>query len=274
MVMSIGSGYAAAVSNRHLDKTDRNLGLELARLSAGKRVLSAKDDAASLAIGSRLEADVSAQRQAYQNAGQAASMLRVADGGMGNTSDILTRMKSLAVQASSGQLSADDRRALNTEFQQLASEVERISSDTEFAGTNLLDGSTAAVDVKVGTGTGPSDEVSADLADTSTASLGLTGLDISTEASADAASAAITNAIDAVQDLRADNGASQSRLDYARDNIATGIENTEAARSNLLDLDVADATARKILLQTQLQAGVYASQQSNRSAKSMLSLLA
>lgn len=272
MVMSISTGYAAMVSNRHTDKTNKNLGLAIARLSAGKRVLSARDDAASLAIGSRLQSEVSAQQQAYRNAGQARSMLQVADGGLGNVNDILQRMKSLSVQAGSGHLSADDRAALNSEFQALSSEVERIATDTEFGGTKLLDGSAASVDIKVGTGTGPSDEIVAPLSDATTASLSLTGLDITSAASADAASTAIDAAIDRVQTLRAENGASQNRLEYAAANIATSIENTEAARSGLLDLDVAGAVGDLAALKVRLQQGVYASKQSNSAQRSLLNL--
>ena len=273
MVMSIGSGYAAMVSNRHTESTNKNLGLAMARLSAGKRVVSARDDAASLAIGSRLQSEVSAQQQAYRNAGQAASMLRVADGGMSGVNDILNRMKSLSVQASSDHLSPANRQALNQEFQALASEVDRIAADTDFGGTELLDGSTASVDIKVGTGTGPSDEIATPLGDVTTAGLSLGGLDITSAASADAANIAIDSAIDRVQTLRAENGATQNRLEYAAANVATSIENTEAARSGLIDLDVAGAVANLAVLKTQQQSGIYASKQANQSARSMLNLL-
>jgi flagellin len=272
MVMSISAGYSSMVSNRHTSNTNKNLGLAMARLSAGKRVLSARDDAASLAIGSRLQSEVSAQQQAYRNAGQAQSMLQIADGGLSNVNGILQRMKTLSVQAGSGQLSADERSALNTEFQALSSEVGRIAADTEFGGTKLLDGSQASVDVKVGTGTSVSDEISAPLADSTTASLSLSGLDITSAASADAASTAIDAAIDRVQTLRAENGASQNRLEYAAANIATSIENTEAASSSLIDLDVAGAVGDLASLKVQLQQGVYASKQSNSAKRSLLNL--
>lgn len=274
MVTRIGSSYSADTSNRYLNKTNGKLGLALARLAAGRRVLSAKDDAASLAIGSRLEAENAAQRQAYTNAGQAASMLQTADGGMARVNDMLTRMKSLAVQAGSGQLSADDRKALNTEFQALASEVDRVASDTDFGGKKLLDGSSSSVDVKVGTGTSPSaDNISAPLGDVTKSALGISGLDITSASSADTASTALTNAIDKVQQLRADNGATSNRLDLASANIATAIENTEAARSRLIDLDVAAGSSQAASLRTQLQSGIYASTQANNTKKTILDLL-
>lgn len=272
MVLSIGSGFASDVSNRYLSRTNSKLGLALARLAAGRRVLSAKDDAASLAIGSRLEAENVAQRQAYTNAGQASSMLQVADGGMAQVNDMLSRMKSLAVEAGSGQLSASDRNALNTEYQSLASEVDRVAADTDFGGKKLLDGSSTSVSVKVGGGTSPSDNISAPLGNVSTSALGISGLDITSASSANTASNALTNAIDKVQQLRSDNGASSNRLDLASANIATAIENTEAARSQLIDLDVAAASSEASQLKTQLQAGIYASDQANATKKSLLDL--
>src|SRR6185503_17648973 len=115
----------------------------LAKLSAGTRILAAKDDAAGLAVGSRLALDVAGLKQASVNAGQAVSMLQIADGAMSKVNDILSRMKALAVQAGSGQLSTTDRGMLDTEFQQLMSEVTRIAGATEFSGTQLVNGSQA-----------------------------------------------------------------------------------------------------------------------------------
>lgn len=275
MSLSIGSNYSNAVGHRYLKKTDDNLGLAMARLSAGTRVLSARDDAAALAIGSRLSVQVSGLHQAQANAGQGSSMLQVADGGLARVGDILDRMKSLSVQAGSGQLSADDRQALDLEFQALSSEVDRISADTEFAGTPLLNGATGSVSLKVGTGTTPGvDDISVSLADTTTTALSVNGVDITSQANANAANTAIDNAINRVQSMRSEIGAGQNRLDYASGNIASAIENTEAARSNLLDLDVARATSDVSNLKNRLQAGIYVQQQGNQTSRSLLSLFA
>jgi flagellin len=275
MSLSIVSNYSTAGGHRHLKRTDNNLGLAMARLSAGKRVLSAKDDAAALAIGSRLATQVSGLHQAQANAGQGSSMLQIADGGLARVGDMLTRMKSLSVQAGSGHLSADDRQAINLEFQALSSEVDRIAADTEFAGTGLLDGSSASVSLKVGTGTTPNvDDISISLADATATALSIGGLDITSQAGADAASSAISNAIDRVQSLRSDIGAGQNRLGYAAANIASSIENTEAARSLLLDLDVAGGSGDVSILKTRLQAGLYAQQQGNQTSRSLLNLFA
>ena len=277
MALGVVSNFSAGIAHRSLSKTDAGMGmgLALARLAAGRRVLSAKDDAASMAIGSRLGAAVGGLMQAQTNAGQAVSMLQVADGGLARVDDMLTRMKTLAVQAGSGHLSTSDRTAINTEFQSLASEVDRISADTDFAGANLLDGSAGTVSFKVGTGTSPvSDDISVSFEDTSTTALSIGGLDITSQAGADAASAAIDNAIDSVQTMRAGIGASQNRLDYAAQNVATAIENTEAARSSLIDLDVASGISDFASKQTLMHAGVAMMAQANQAPKHLLRLFA
>lgn len=275
MALNIISNYSANLANRNVSQTNAKLSLALARLSAGQRVLSAKDDAASLAIGSRLAAETSGLRQAGVNAGQGSSMLQVADGAYSQVSDIMTRMKTLAVQASSGQLGASDRQALNTEFQALASEVSRIAADTEFAGTNLLDGSVTSASFKVGTGTSPSaDNIAVSFDAASTTALGINGTDINTVASANVAINALGAAIDSVQTFRANIGASSNRLSYAASNIATAVENTEAARSELLDLDMAQGTSQLVNLQTAMQTGLYSTAQANQKSSFMLRLLA
>ncbi len=275
MALGVNSNFAAGMAHRSLTKSNAGLSLAMARLAAGRRVLSAKDDAAALAIGSRLGAEVVGLVQAQSNARQGASMLQVADGGMAQVNDMLTRMKSLAVQAGSGHLTSSDRAALNTEYQSLASEIDRIAADTDFAGTNLLDGSAGAISIKVGTGSDPaSDSISVTLGDASTAALAIGGLDISSQSGADSASAAISNAIDSVQTQRAGIGASQNRLDYAARNIGTAIENTEAARGNLIDLDVASATSKLAAMKILTQAGVAMLAQANLQPKSLLKLFA
>ena len=141
MALNIISNFAANVAHRNLIVSDRQVTSSLAKLSSGSRVQSAKDDAASLAIGSRLNAEVQAQKQAMVNAGQASSMLQIADGAMAKVNDILVRMKTLAVQSGSGQLGSTERTLLDTEFQALISEIDRIAKDTEFNGVTLINGS-------------------------------------------------------------------------------------------------------------------------------------
>lgn len=269
-IFSLGAGIA----QRNLRANSTALALSLAKLSAGRRVLSARDDAAALAIGARLGAEVAGLKQAQINAGQGAAMLQVADGGMARINDIVTRMKTLAVQAGSDNVSASGRTAINAEFQALASEVDRISADTEFAGTNLLDGSTATVDLKVGTGAGAgADVITVALDSTTTAALGIGGADVATKSGAAAASIAIDNAIDSIQTARARIGAGQNRLGFAAANIGTAIENTELARSSLIDLDVAGEIGKLAGKQLLVKAGVAMLIQANQQPKHLLRLL-
>ncbi len=141
MGLNVISNYAANVAHRNLVRTDMQASQSLAKLSSGTRVVSSKDDAASMAIGSRLSAEVSSLRQATVNAGQAVSMLQIADGAMSQVNDILIRMKTLSVQSASGLLSDTERGMLDTEFQALLDEVDRIAADTEFNGNQLVNGS-------------------------------------------------------------------------------------------------------------------------------------
>jgi flagellin len=141
MALNVISNYAANVAHRNLTISDNAATSSLAKLSSGSRVVTAKDDAASMAIGNRMNVEVNALKQANVNAGQAVSMLQIADGAMSKVQDILVRMKTLAVQAGSGQLSGTERGMLDTEYQSLVSEIDRIASDTEFNGNQLVNGS-------------------------------------------------------------------------------------------------------------------------------------
>lgn len=273
MALSFISNYAANVAHRNLQRSDNGLSRALAKLASGRRVQSARDDAAALAIGARLGAEVSGLQQAQTNAGQAGSMLQIADGGMARVNDLLTQMKSLAVQAGSGQLSATDRASLNTEFQSLSSEVDRISGSTDFGGTKLLDGSAGTTSVKVGDGTSASDNVTVALGSTSTTALSINGTDIATQAGADAANAAIGNAIDQIQTMRAGVGASENRLDFAAANVSTMIENTAAARSNLVNLDVASASSDLASQKMRTQVGIAMMKRASEAPKSLLKLM-
>lgn len=265
--------FGAYIAGRKLKVSASGLKLAQAKLSAGQRVTSARDGAVALAIGSRLGAEAAALGQAYTNTGQGAAMLRVADGRLARTGDMLNRMRQLAVQAGSGQLSASERNAIGTEFRALAAEVDRVSVDTDFGGARLLDGSVGTVDIRTGTGTGAEDEVALSFDDSSTSALGLAGVGISTATGANAALGAIDNAIDAIQTARAGTGAAQNRLDFAAANIATAAENTEAARSSLLDLDIGRGTSELAGLRTRFEAGLSTLKDADDNRKHILKLM-
>jgi len=147
MALNIISNYAANVAHRNLSASDEMATRSLSKLSSGTRVVSARDDAASMAIGARLNATTQALKTATVNVGQANSMLQIADGGMATIDDILVRMKTLAVQSSSGNLSDTERGFLNDEFTELRDEIDRIASSTNFNGIQLLgDGGDVAIE--------------------------------------------------------------------------------------------------------------------------------
>jgi flagellin len=272
MALNVISNFAANVAHRHLTMSDKEATHSVAKLSSGQRVLSAKDDAAAMAIGSRLSADVASLDQAGINAGQAVSMLQIADGGMARTQDILVRMKSLAVQASSGQLSNDQRAQLDTEYEALADEIDRIANDTEFSGTKLIDGSFSGVDFKVGTGTvGTEDNISLTIGDVTASGLGGFG-DITTASNADTEIGAVDTAIGNLVNARADVGAIQNRLEFANEAVATARENAEAARSQLMDLDVAKEMTHFTSKQILVQAGTSMLAQANQLPQNLLTL--
>ena len=145
MTLNVISNYAANVAHRYLQQSDTEASASLAKLSSGQRVVSARDDAAGLAIGSRLVAQLAALQQCSTNATQASSMLQVADGALSKIGAIMNRMKTLAVQASSGQLGSTERGMIDTEYQGLLSEIDRISNDTTFNGVTLLAGTPSSV---------------------------------------------------------------------------------------------------------------------------------
>ncbi|MFC4235351.1 flagellin [Thalassospira xianhensis] len=156
MALNIISNYAANVAHRNLQESDTMATRSLSKLSSGTRVVSARDDAASMAIGARLNATTQALKTATVNVGQANSMLQIADGAMATIDDVLVRMKTLATQAASGNLSDTERGFLDDEFQLLKDEIDRIASSTNFNGVQLL-GDGGDVDINftnVGAGTG------------------------------------------------------------------------------------------------------------------------
>jgi flagellin len=140
MTLSVIFNYASSIAHQNLLQSQEQATNSLAKLSSGSRVVTAKDDAASLAIGSGLQAEVAALQQASVNAGQGTSVVQIADGAYARINDILVRLKTLAIQASSGQLSGTQRQQLNAEYSNLVSEIDRIANVTDFNGTQLING--------------------------------------------------------------------------------------------------------------------------------------
>ncbi len=274
MALNVISNYAANVAQRYLQKADSEATRSVAKLAAGSRVLSARDDAASLAVGLSLKADVVSLKQAAVNVGQASSVIQIADGAMSTVTDILLRMKTLSVQAASDQLASTQRTMLNSEFTELLSEVDRVAAVTNFDGQSLTTGSLSGTGLKfqVGHANTANDSIEVKIDGIDTTDLSVAAKVVSTYSDATTALAAINTAIDTIATSRAKLGASQNRLEFAGANIATQMENAEAARSTLMDLDVAAEMSSFTSNQILQQAGVSMLAQANQMPQNLLRL--
>lgn len=249
----------------------------LARLSSGNKINRAADDIASLVAGSALSNELTSLRGGLGNASQGSSLLQVADGALTQQLDILNRQKSLALQASSGQLNDSQRSALNQEFQSLTDQLNQLASSTNFNGVSLLDGSTAADggSLNFTLGGGAEDTVSVVLngTDANTVFAGAT-IDINSQSSAAVASAAIDGAITSIGAVQASVGALQSRFNTAGNAITSAIQAQDEARTQLLDTDIAAESTRSAASLVQMQAAIATRAQTNKLAGGLLRLLA
>ena len=270
---------AANTALRFLSSNQSSAASSMGKLSSGTRIVKASDDAAGLAVGTKLKADVTALKQAKNNAGQATSMLQVADGGLSQVSDILLRMKSLSVQAQSGSVTDKERGYINKEFAALTSQIDDIADQTKFSGTNLL--SDNGTDPSTADGTGldfqvgvlSSEKITVKTAAVDTTTLGINADKVDTAADATTASDNLDTAIETVIEGRADVGAQISRFEYAGANLATSIENLDAAKSTIMDVDMASEMSAFSAKNVQTQASVAMLAQANQLPQQMLRLL-
>jgi flagellin len=271
MGLRVNTNVAALTSQRNLGAVTGRLQGNFARLSSGMRIATAADDAAGLGISERMRAQVRSFTVASRNAQDGVSLVQTAEGALQEVSNNLTRMRELAVQASNGTLTTQDRSTLDTEFQALVTEIDRVSSQTTFNGVNLLDGTTTSLSVQVGTDAG--ETISLGLADTTSTGLSIGSVSVTSAANASTALSASDSAIDSVTTARGTLGASQNRLTSAISSILNTRENLSAAESRIRDVDVAIETAdltRNSILQ---QAAVSVLSQANVQPQLALSLL-
>jgi flagellin len=276
MGLRINTNVAALNAQRQLMGTKLNLDKSFERLASGFRINRAGDDAAGLAISENLRAQVRGLKQASRNAQDGISLVQVAEGGLSEVSNILIRLRELAVQAASDTIGPVERQFLNVEYDQLVSEVDRIADGTEFNGNSLLNGQGSILDFQVGTRNDPSiDRISFDgsKADSNAAAIGVNLTSVADKASAQNSLSAIDNAIVAVSAMRADFGAIQNRLQSTVNNIAVSTENLSAANSRIRDTDVAEESAELMRNNVLLQAGTSVLAQANQSTAAALSLL-
>jgi flagellin len=277
---TVTTNTAANSALRFLNYNSMMSGSSVSKLASGSRIVKASDDAAGLAIGTRLLADVTVLRQSSVNAAQGASVLQVADGGLARIADVLQRMKALAAQSLSGVPSNTERGFIDAEFQQLRSEITAIAQTTRFNGDSLLDGSGQTVQTFfVGSEAGDNIVITysalAASADTFTAAgIGITATtNVASAGAAAGAMSVIDRAIDLVSESRATVGGLVSRFEFRGQQIATSLENIEAAKSSIMDVDLAAEQSRLVSSQVLVQASVSALSQANELPQALLRLL-
>ena len=251
---------------------ERNQAQAMERLSSGKRINSAKDDAAGLAVATRMQAASRGFTQAIRNANDGISLAQTADSGAGSISDILVRMRDLAMQASTGTHSDADRGLVQKEVTALISQIGDITTQTTFNGNKLLDGSVAAgFDIQTGINTG--EKVNITVASLTATTLGVNALSVATAAGATAALATLDTAITTVAGERANLGAQQNRLTAAVDNLTARVTNLDESRSRIEDTDFSAESTKLAAAQILSQASTAMLAQANQSAQGVMNLL-
>ncbi len=277
MGLRVNTNIASLNSQRHLRLTRHGLDKSLERLSSGSRINRAGDDAAGLAISENLRAQIRGLMQAERNAQDGVSLVQVAEGSLQEISNILIRLRELAVQAASDTVGPTERKFLNNEYEALMSEVDRISNSTEFNKINLLNGTGSVFDIQVGTRNSPNiDRITffdSSSADVTSVALGVNLSSVADKSSAQNSLSAIDGAIVSVSAIRADFGAMQNRLQSIINNLAISVENMSAANSRIRDTDIAEETAELTKHQILMQAGTAVLSQANQSIQNALTLL-
>jgi len=274
MGLRVNSNIASINAQRSLSQTTERLQANYRRLSTGLRISTAADDAAGLAISERFRAQIRSTNQAIRNAQDGISLTQTGEGALNEVSNILIRMRELAIQASNGTVSSQDRDTLNQEFSDLIDEIDRIAQSTTFNGVRLLDGTGSTLTFQVGTGTATGiDTIQLSTSDTLSSTLGLSSLDIGSTGVPSTAVDLVDSAINSVSRVRGQFGAVQNRLTATIANLQIQVENTSAAESRIRDVDVAIETAsltRNSILQ---QSAISILGQANTQPQAALQLL-
>jgi flagellin len=307
----IASNTAALRAQNATNKANMGLQQAMERLSTGKRINSAKDDAAGLAIATKMTAEIRGLTAAVRNANDGISLTQVAEGAMGEVSNILQRMRELAVQASSGTVSDTDRAGIQKEVEQLKSQVTDIATRTSFNGISMLNGSTSAttpVTIAIQTGTNSGERVDVTIDAVNLTALGLAGtvdlnadgdtsdsfdanndgdtsdtgvdiseaaydLDVSTQQGAELSLEVLEAAINTVSAARATLGGIQSRLETTVNSLTSQVTNLSEARSRIEDADFSEESTALAKNQILSQASTAMLAQANQSQQGVLSLL-
>ncbi|MCO7595881.1 MULTISPECIES: flagellin domain-containing protein [Pseudomonas] len=282
MALTVNTNTTSLGVQKNLNRASDALSTSMTRLSSGLKINSAKDDAAGLQIATRMTSQIRGQTMAIKNANDGISIAQTAEGAMQEQTNILQRMRELAVQSRNDSNSEDDRAALDAEYQSMLEEIDRIAASTQLNGKFLLDSTAGSMTFQVGSGATANDQITIDLSkDMSSggalsdlAGTIITGADSATaETNFQAAIAAIDTALQEINTTRADLGASQNRLTSTINNLQNINENAEAARGRVQDTDFAAETAQLTKQQTLQQASTSVLAQANQLPSAVLKLL-
>jgi flagellin len=276
MALEIATNNAALNAAASASSVNRDMETSMARLSSGKRINSASDDAAGVAISSRLSAEIRGTDQAIRNSLDGQALIDTAEGAHKEIENILQRMREVAVQGANDTNNSQDRANLQAEMDAMSAEIDRIAGTTTWAGTKLMDAATSSFSFQVGAATGAKNQIAVDIGTMNAAGLDVekTDVDLTTSAtSRHSAIATIDNAIKSVNDQRSELGAVSNRLNHTVNNLTNISSNLSAAKGGIEDADFALETTNLAKNQILQQASTAMLAQANASKQNVLSLL-
>ena len=276
MGLRINTNVAALNAQKNLYMNGINQSKSMARLASGSRINQASDDAAGLAISENLKAQIRGLRQANRNANDGISLVQIAEGSLNEVSNMLIRLRELGIQAASDTIGDTERKFLDVEYQQLKSEVQRVTESTAYNGYDLLNGTGGVIDIQVGVNNDPfKDRISfnAGAANSTLEALGIVAESVGTKEGAQLSLSSVDSALISVNAIRANFGAMQNRLQSTSNNLLVYDENMSAANSRIRDADVAAESAEMVRNSILMQAGTSVLGQANQMNQLALKLL-
>ena len=266
----IGTNISAMRASTASTRAEMGLSTAIQRLSTGKRINSASDDAAGLAIATRMTSEIRGLNMAMRNSNDGISLAQTAEGGMNEITNMVQRMKELSVQSANGTLSDADRTNLQAEVTALLGQIDDVAASTTFNGVSLLD-NTNTINIQTGTKSG--DQVGIVNTDVTSTALSIAAVDISTSAGANTAMALLDSALDVITTAQAGLGASQNRLQASVSSLTDRVTNLSESRSRIQDADFSAESTMLAKFQILSQASTAMLAQANQSQQGVLSLL-
>lgn len=268
----INTNISALKASNASGSANNMMGVAMERLSTGQRINGAKDDAAGLAIATTMTSDIRAMNQGIRNGNDGIALAQTAEGALDEVTNMLQRVRELAVQSRNGTYDANDRGYMDAEVDQLQAQISDVLANTEFNGVNLFS-TTAGTDVTVDIATTATETVTLTSTAIDGTNLTTTALDVTTDALAATTITNVDNALDDVSGTRASLGAGQNRLESAIANLTTNSTNLADARSRIMDTDYSAETTALAKAQILSQASTAMLAQANQSSQNVLSLL-